>query len=93
MRYRKKPIEVQAFPFTDSSDMTAPNWFGQAIDEEKVWIDRSLVDGHARVYGCTIRTPTGRVHARLGDYIIREPDGSIYPCKPGDFAKTYEKAG
>lgn len=93
MRYRKKPIEVQAFRFTDSSDRTAPQWFNHAVDEEKAWIDRCLVDGHARIYGCSIRTPTGQVHAKLGDYIIREPDGTMYPCKPDVFTKTYEKAG
>lgn len=53
-------------------------------------IDRSLVDGHAVVYGCTVETLEGRMKARIGDYIIRGVNGELYPCKPDIFQKTYE---
>ena len=65
MKYRKKPVEIEAFRLTDDAEMVAPAWFTQAVADEKVWIDRSLVDGHIHVYGCTIDTPEGRMHARL----------------------------
>ena len=54
--------------------------------------DRSLNDGHIPVYGCTIQTPEGRMHAKLGDYIIQGVNGEMYPCKPDIFLKTYEKS-
>ena len=92
MRYRKKPVVVEAFQLTDDPEMEAPAWFTQAVLDEKIWIDRCLKDGHTRVYGCTIRTLEGKLHARLGDYIIRGVNGELYPCKPDIFLKTYEEA-
>lgn len=93
MKYRKKPVEIEAFRLTDDAEMVAPAWFTQAVADEKVWIDRSLVDGHIHVYGCTIDTPEGRMHARLGDYIIQGVNGELYPCKPDIFCKTYDLVG
>lgn len=29
--------------------------------------------------------------ASMGDYIIKGENGEFYPCKPGVFAKTYER--
>ena len=52
---------------------------------------RALKDGHINVYGCTVQTLEGKMHAKLGDYIIRGVNGEIYPCKPDIFTKTYEK--
>lgn len=92
MRYRKKPVVVEVFQLTDDPEMEAPAWFTQAVLDEKIWIDRSLRDGYARVYGCTIQTLEGRIHARLGDYIIQGVNGELYPCKPDIFLKTYEEA-
>lgn len=91
MKYRKKPVVINAFRLTDDAEMIAPAWFTQAVADEKVWIDRSLVDGHMHVYGCTIMTPGGRVHAKLGDYIIRGVYGELYPCDSRIFCVTYEK--
>ena len=44
MRYKKKPVVIEAFRLTDDPDRIAPAWFTQAVADEKVWIDRSLVD-------------------------------------------------
>lgn len=93
MKYRKKPVVVEAFQLTDDPEMISPKWFTQAVADEAVWIDRSIVDGHMRVYGCTISAKDGRMHAKLGDYIIREADGRIYPCSRSVFQRNYEKAG
>ncbi len=93
MKYRKKPVIVETFRFTDDVEMIAPEWFTQAVIDEKIWIDRSLVDGHMYIYGCTINTGDGRVCAKLGDYIIRDKSGRLYPCRAGVFKRTYEKEG
>lgn len=90
MVYRKKPVLVDAFQFTNDVEMIAPDWFTQAIIDEKIFIDRSLVDGHIHIYGCTIDTLEGRMKAKLGDYIIRGVNGELYPCKADIFLKTYE---
>lgn len=90
MKYRKRPVEVEAFCFSADADTIAPKWFTQAIVDERIWIDRSIVDGHARIYGCTIYTLEGRMRARPGDYIIKGVNGELYPCKPDIFRKTYD---
>ena len=91
MRYRKRPEMVEAFRLTDDPDREAPLWFTQAVIDERIWIDRSISDGHIKVYGCTIQTPVGRLQARLGDYVIREKDGTIYPCRAKTFGTRYER--
>lgn len=91
MMYKKKPVLADAFQLTRDVDTIAPEWFTQAVIDEKVFIDRSLVDGHMVVYGCTIETLEGRHKAKIGDYIIRGVAGELYPCKPDIFRKTYEK--
>ena len=93
MKYRKKPVLVEAFRLTDDPEREAPAWFTQAVLDKTVRIDRGLKDGHAEVYGCTVNTLEGRMKARLGDYIIRDVNGELYPCKPDIFHKTYEPAG
>lgn len=90
MKYRKKPVIVEAFRLTDDVEMIAPDWFTQAVAGEKVCIDRSLNDGVMHIYGCTIDTLEGRMHARMGDYIIRGVNGELYPCKADIFEKTYD---
>ena len=76
---------------TRDVDSIAPPWFTQAVVDEKVFIDRVLVDGHIDVYGCTIETLEGKHRAKIGDYIIRGVAGELYPCKSQIFQKTYEK--
>ena len=90
MKYRKAPVLVDAFKFTDDVEFIAPDWFTQAVVDETVFIDRSLDNGHVHIYGCTIENPDGRMKAKLGDYIIRGIYGEIYPCKADIFLKTYE---
>lgn len=91
VQYRKKPVVVEAFQITRDVDSIAPPWFVQAVVDEKVFIDRVLVDGHIGVCGCTIETLEGNHRAKIGDYVIRGVAGELYPCKPEIFQKTYEK--
>ena len=92
MLYRKKPILVDAFQLTADAEIIAPNWFTQAVADGVIDFDRSFVDGHMHIYGCTINTLEGRMHAKIGDYIIRGVKGELYPCKPDIFMQTYELA-
>lgn len=91
MKYRKKPVVVEAFKLTTDVETIAPDWFTQAVIDEKVWVDRSMVDGHIAIYGCTIQTLEGKLYAKIGDYIIRGIRGELYSCKPDIFQKTYER--
>ena len=67
------------------------SWLKKHLLDEKIRIDRSLVDGATRVYGCTVRTPEGKMNAKIGDFIVLEPDGSLRVCKNSHFKTLYEE--
>lgn len=79
MRYRKKPVEVEAIQYkgTLKSYEEIQNFFGMMFD-----VDRML----------RIQIPTleGVMSASKGDYIIKGVKGELYPCKPDIFEQTYE---
>ena len=91
MRYRRKPETVEAFKLSRDVDFIAPQWFARAVNNGLIYIDRSMHDGHVSVYGCTIQTPEGKLRAKIGDFIIREPDGRIHPCRADTFRRQYVK--
>ena len=84
MRYRKKPVVIEAFQWTGGLDQTEePLWIVEAIQTGKVIIVRDVLQ---------IETLEGVMEAKSGDWIIRGVQGEIYPCKPDIFEKTYEEA-
>ena len=91
MKYRQKPVEVEAFKLTTDPKRIAPDWFTKAVADERIYIDRVMKDGHIDVYGRTIRTQYGKVCAKLGDYVIKGINGELYPCEADIFKKTYER--
>lgn len=81
MKYRKKPVEVEAFRFM--IDEHIPEWFSKAMNEDIVI---------PRLNGtCEIKTLEGTMKSSFGDYIIQGVDGELYPCKPDIFEKTYDR--
>lgn len=81
MKYRKKPVVIEAFRF--QIDKSMPDWFNEKrITNEIITYD----DGT-----CDIKTLEGTMKANKGDYIIQGVNGEIYPCKPDIFEKTYEE--
>ena len=90
MRYIYKPVEVEAFQLTKDVDIQAPKWFIDAVDKELASIDRALVDGSVKVYGCSIKNCNAWQKAKIGDYIVKGVTGDIFPCKEEVFCKTYQ---
>ena len=82
MKYRKKPIVIEAFRF-GVDDM--PNWF--LLDERVVWGNK---EGKTPLF-CIIKTSSGLVTGDFGDYIIKEIDEEMYICKAETFVKTHEE--
>lgn len=82
MKYRKKPIDVEAFKYGFEQP---PEWFNEAIDKG---IIKFPVKGHDIV----IKTLEGQMGANAGAYIIRGAYGELYPCAGAIFESTYEKA-
>jgi len=87
MKYRKKPVVIEAFQFTASSARFEwPLWAQEAGErgagENGIWLD-----GDAWYCG----TLEGVHEITFDDYIIQGIKGEIYPCKPDIFEATYEK--
>ena len=91
MRYRKKPVVVEAFQVTEEtreSNVDWPQWMHEAWNK-KVSEVGSLA-GYADSSDLQVLTLEGRMNVSLGDYIIQGVEGELYPCKPDIFEKTYE---
>ncbi len=85
MRYRKKPIEVEAFRLR--RDMVdAPDWLWGLVGE---WSALS-VSGPRRL---RVDTPAGVMTAGVGDYIVREATGEVRPWSAAAFEAAHEPAG
>ena len=89
MKYRKKPVEVDAFRY--GIDPT-PMWFVFAAYAGKIETTAVTYDGAnvAKTYA-EIKTVAGWMRANKGDYIIRNAAGELYPCKERIFKQTYEE--
>lgn len=84
-KFRKKPVEIEAWQFTLMKDaQPQPEWLKAAFLDGTVFYQ-----GGADPY-LTIETLEGSHRASLGDWIIQGVKGELYPCKPDIFAATYD---
>jgi hypothetical protein len=83
MKYRKKPVVIEAIQFRNGnfSEIMA------AWPEAKEW-KGWMTDG--KKWNCGIPTLEGTMTASDGDWIIKGVKGEYYPCKPDIFEMTYE---
>lgn len=81
MKYRKKPVVIDAMQFTEEDKTRVFNWVGgnRFADFDK--------DGNPTL---RIGTLEGDMTATLGDWVIKGIKGEFYPCKPDIFEATYE---
>lgn len=77
MKFRKKPVVIEAMQWNGSADDYALRAFAGH------WV--SIVGDSV-----IITTLEGHVKVSPGDYVIRGIKGEFYPCKPDIFAATYE---
>lgn len=88
MKYRKKPIVIEAFKL-DERGLVEEDWFWDAVTNNTI-ITHHFGKFHPEPAWCEIKTLEGIMLAKAGDYIIRGVNGEIYPCKDNVFEKTYE---
>lgn len=85
MKYRKRPIVVEAFQWDAKGD-TWPEWLAAAGRKRPSTVGSfNCMNGTA-----TIHTLEGQMDVAPGDYIIQGVQGELYPCKPDVFEATYE---
>lgn len=90
-KYRKKPVEVEAWQFNDAFQ-TAPDWVIEAVKNGTISVvpDMYPAKEENRTVHLFIKTLEGEMCAEPHDYIIQGVKGELYPCKPDIFEKTYE---
>lgn len=82
MRFRKKPVVIEALQFRGDN-------FGE-IEEFTGDKGRPVLGDSGNWFA--IYSLEGVMRANPGDWIIKGVIGEIYPCQPEIFAKTYELA-
>lgn len=83
MKYRKKPVVIEAVQFTDEPDR---------VIELQEFMNADLVINYNDKNNPKLKIATleGVMDASIGDYIIKGVNNEFYPCKPDIFHKTYE---
>ena len=89
MKYRKKPVEVEAFQLNNRG-LVGEDWFWDAVTRNDI-ITHNFGKFYPKPAWCEIITLEGTMIARSGDYIIKGVNGEIYPCKADIFHQTYEE--
>jgi hypothetical protein len=87
MKYRKKPVVIEAFKYGFDN---RPDWFNDKVTSNEIitYVGTDMRDPSE--YYCEIQTLEGVMKGNCGDYIIKGVQGEIYPCKPDIFEATYE---
>lgn len=85
MKYRKKPVVIEAIQFTGTRDN---------FDELLKFTGSGIIMYEERfedkINSIGIKTLEGTMIASVTDFIIKGVNGEFYPCKPDIFEKTYE---
>ena len=88
MKYRKKPVVIEAIQWTGNNLREVINFAGLHPSAKKwTWDEYEQVVAEK---GLKIFTMEGPLMASVGDFIIRGVHGEVYPCKPDIFEKTHE---
>ena len=91
-KYRKKPVEVEAFKYDGDlkgkHGWYVPDWAIEASEKGILFYSNLVED----LPPCElfIRTARGRVHVHVGDYVVLAPDGALHPCRAGIFEEAYD---
>ena len=81
MKYRKKPVVIEAIQFDGSKD---------SANEVLAWIGHYGYEARKTNGGVVIKTLEGDSLARPGDFIVKGVKDEFYPIKEAIFRETYE---
>lgn len=85
MKFRKKPVEIEAIEFTRLNWEEVKEFTNNAAHTLMI---EKRINGKCT---CIIPTLEGEHIANENDWIIKGVKGEFYPCKPDVFGLTYEK--
>lgn len=92
MKFRKKPVIIEAVRVEKLMNALPPDWLLDAIQSNDVILHGTGAMTRDQPW-VEIKTLEGVMRADAGDWIIRGVKGELYPCKPDIFAATYEPVG
>ena len=79
MKYRKKPVEVEAI-----------QWTGDNAQAVRDFLREATYGWNPARYAWVVATLEGNVGVLPGDWIVCGAAGAFSICKPDEFALTYE---
>lgn len=84
MKYRKRPVEIEAVQFVDTPERICEiaEFVGTDLRVNYEDKDNPYIP---------IETLEGTMKASVGDYIIKGVKGEVYPCREDIFNESYEK--
>jgi len=85
MKYRKKPVVIEAVQFVD----------GGYIPKCLKFCPTAVAQYKSKTFECRLVIPTleGDMICNQGDWIIKGVKGEFYPCKSDIFDISYEPVG
>lgn len=87
MKYRKKPVVIEAMQFNSESQNSEE--FLKFLDKASFMIGK--VSPMEAAHSLQITTLEGIMTANEGDFIIKGVKGEFYPCREDIFYETYEE--
>jgi len=85
MKFRKKPIVIEAVQWTGNNTVEIETFVGQKLTKQMDFKNEKI----AVLWIPTLESPH---EATPGDWIIKGIKKEFYPCKPDIFEQTYEEA-
>lgn len=90
MKFRKKPVVIEAEQFTSERAL-------ECLIEHKPFafglqVSGNFHPGDKKLYSAVIHIQTleGKMRCEVDDWVIRGVKQELYPCKPDIFDATYE---
>lgn len=97
MKYKKKPVTIEAVQWTGSNEEEIKDFVGvnakfeYLFNSSKGYVITPKKPSDEYTITLRIDTLEGKMTASPGDYVIKGVNGEFYPCKPDIFEKTYDK--
>ena len=82
MKFRKKPVVIDAMRLTTLNMLEVEDWCRGQIKGVLLPVENRIIH---------IQTLEGEMTANIGDWIIKGIKGEFYPIKNDIFETTYEK--
>ena len=92
MKYRKKPVVIEAIQWDGNNLKEVMEFIGSEFSyEENTDYVTNKFNYRKLTKKLFINTLEGKMEVSEGDYIIKGIKGEFYPCKPDIFINTYDK--